>query len=55
MRQAQLTEVAEVGGGEILSRTQRLREVEGAIRRLDNAITKYRPLKPGVAANGIRE
>ena len=54
-RRARLIEAIEIGGGDLISLTQRLREVEHEIRRLNEAITVHRPMKMDTAVDGVRE
>jgi DNA invertase Pin-like site-specific DNA recombinase len=54
-RRDRLIQAVEVGGGDILSLTQRLREVESQMKRLADAIAAYRPVKMEVAVGSIRE
>ncbi len=43
VRRARLIEAVEIGGGDVLSITQRLREVDREITRLNEAIAVHRP------------
>ena len=54
-RRARLIEAIEIGGGELTSLTQRLRELEHEIRRLNEAIAVHRPVKVDTAVDGVRE
>jgi hypothetical protein len=53
-RQSKLIDAIETAG-DITSLVERLREIEGEIKRIQNAITSYRPLKLDQAMNGLRE
>ena len=54
-RRARLIEAVEIGGGDVLSITQRLREVDHEITRLNEAIAVHRPVKMDTAVDGVRE
>ena len=53
-RRARLLEAIEIGG-DLISLTQRLREVEHEITRLSDVIAVHRPLKIDTAVDGVRE
>jgi hypothetical protein len=55
VRQTRLLDVVEIGGGDLRSVMERIRQVEDEIRRLDGALAAYRPVRPEVAVNGIRD
>jgi hypothetical protein len=54
-RRGRLIQAVEISGGDIPGLTHRLREVEGEIIRLNEAIAVHRPVKLNVAVDGIRE
>ena len=54
-RRARLIEAVEIGGGDVLSITQRLREVDHEITRLNEAIAVHRPVKMDTEVDGVRE
>jgi site-specific DNA recombinase len=54
-RRARLIEAIEIVGGDLISLTKRLREVEHEITRLNEAIAVHRPVRPDTAVDGIRE
>jgi hypothetical protein len=54
-RRGRLIQAIEISGGDIPGLTHRLREVEGEITRLNEAIAVHRTVKLNVAVDGIRE
>ena len=54
-RQVRLLDAIVVGGSDVRSVLARLHQVEAEISRLDGSIAAYRPVRPEVALNGIRE
>jgi site-specific DNA recombinase len=53
-RRGRLIQAIEISGGDIPSLTHRLRDVEGEIKRLSEAIAIHRPVKLDMAVEGIR-
>jgi hypothetical protein len=54
-RLARLIEAIEIGGGDLISLTQRLRDVEHEIMRLNETIAVHRPVKLDTAGDGVRD
>jgi len=54
-RRGRLIQAIEIGGGDLPGLARRLREVEGEITRLNEAMAVPRPAKPKVIVDGIRD